>query len=194
MGKTGKIIGNISALIGIIGFMWPLLDIETVNFTILQWIFISASILILIGYIIYESFSGPKKYKNQEDIKKYMRNWIGQNGRIVILTRDMSWADDLVTKNGLREKARRNELTICQPTKTNFSTELEQLGAEIYDYSNLGFVPQSRFTFIRYNTVSSKVAIGKTDTNHIHYIKEHSHGEMEYFLAEDLVNLIKALP
>lgn len=123
-----------------------------------------------------------------------MQSWISKPGRTVVFTRDMSWVNDTTTKDKLREKARTSELIICHPQMTPFTLELQNLGAEVYEYSNLNFTPKSRFTFINYNTASSKVAIGKTDRNHNHYIEESSHDNMQYFLAEDLINLIKALP
>ena len=123
-----------------------------------------------------------------------MKNWVNKSGRTVILTRDLSWVNYDDIKNDLKTKAINKELIICLPKNTDFTFELEGLGAEIYTYENLKFTPKSRFTFINYGTPYSKVAIGRKDKNHIHYIEEYSiENTVEFFLAEDLINIIKSL-
>jgi hypothetical protein len=195
MERTIRIIGNLSALIGIGVFVYPVLSDTNIEFTTTQLIFLGASVLIFVIYLIYEFFfSMPKKYRNDGEIKKYMRNWVTKAGRTVIFTRDMSWVDNDDIKNQLRAKAGRNELIVCLPQFTAFTTELQTLGAEIYEYPNIAFTPKSRFTFINYGTPYSKVAIGRKDDSHNHLIEEYSiKNTVEYFLAEDLVNLVKAL-
>lgn len=196
MERTLRIVSNLSALLGVVVFVYPLLSIEELNLSALQWVVISISIAVFFGYLVYEIFiNKPKRYKSDEKITKYMKNWIGKRGRTVIFTRDMSWANDQQTMDLLRAKARSSELIICHPTKTHFTRELETLGAEVFEYSNLNFIPKSRFTFINYGTPYSKVAIGKKDDNHNHFIEEYTiKNTVEYFLAEDLVNLVKAIP
>lgn len=190
-----SIIANISTIIGILGFLFPLLDIKDIEFSLLQIIFIVISILICLSYIIYEFFNRPKKYKDNLSIKNYMREWIKKTGRTVIFTRDMSWVDDNEIKNELISKARSNDLIICLPKITDFIQILKDHGAEIYTYENLDFTPKSRFTFINYGSNSSKVAIGRKDEKHNHFITEYTTKDtIEYYLAEDLVNIIKKLP
>ncbi|AXG74412.1 hypothetical protein DVK85_09275 [Flavobacterium arcticum] len=195
MDKIKSIIANSSALLCLLVFMYQAWFVDTHKFTLWQWVFISLSALLLIILILCEIFySDSKKYKIDDDIKDYMRNWINNGGRTVIFTRDMTWVSDVDIKNILKTKAKNNELIICQPKLTNFTIELQKLGAEIYTYDKLNFEPKSRFTFINYNTNSSKVAIGKKGKNNIHYINEFSMDDAyEYHLAEDLVNLIKAI-
>jgi hypothetical protein len=195
MERTLRIIGNISALIGIGVFIYPVLSTTDLTFSTTQLTFLCLSILIFVLYLIYEFFfNAPKKYKNDQDIKKFMQNWIAKAGRTVIFTRDMSWVDNDEIKDELRAKARKHELLICLPQFTAFTHELHNLGAEIYEYPNIAFTPKSRFTFINYGTPYSKVAIGRKDEKHNHFIEEYSiKNTVEYFLAEDLVNLVKAL-
>lgn len=195
MTRTIKIGGNIATLFTIIGFLYPFCADQNVKFTTFQIILISVTILLLIAYLVFECFfNRPTKYKDETDINIYMKNWINKSGRTVILTRDLSWVNYDEIKNDLKNKARNKELIVCLPKKTDFTSELQALGAEIYTYEKLNFTPKSRFTFINYDTPYSKVAIGRKDKNHIHYIEEYSiENTVEYFLAEDLVNIIKSL-
>lgn len=194
MERTFRIIGNLSALIGIGVFVFPVLSYTSFKFSSTQLIFLGLTVIIFIVYLIYEFFfTRPKRYKDEE-INEYMRNWVTRPGRTVIFTRDMSWVNNDDIKNKLREKARSHELLVCLPIITPFAAELENLGAEIYSYPNITFTPKSRFTFINYGTPYSKVAIGRKDDNHFHVIEEYSiKNTVEFFLAEDLVNLVKAL-
>lgn len=193
MNKTLRIFGNLSALIGIAAFIYPLLSEEKITLSTIQIIFIVISSLIFFIYLFIEIFTGPKKYKTDEAIKNYMKTWINKTGRTVIFTRDMSWVDNEI-KNDLKAKASNKDLIICHPELTPLTRELKNDGAEVYEYKNLKFTPKSRFTFINYNSNSSKVAIGKKDDKHVHYITEYSTKDtIEYHLAEDLVNLIKSL-
>jgi hypothetical protein len=195
MTRTIKISGNIATLLTIIGFLYPFCANQNIKFTILQIILILLAILLLIAYIVYEwFFNRPKKYKSVTDINIYMKNWVNKSGRTVILTRDLSWVNYDDIKTTLKTKAINKELIVCLPKNTDFTSELKDLGAEIYTYENLNFTPKSRFTFINYGTPYSKVAIGRKDKNHTHYIEEYSiENTVEYFLAEDLVNIIKSL-
>ncbi|GAA5102520.1 hypothetical protein GCM10023210_43580 [Chryseobacterium ginsengisoli] len=195
MKKTLIILANISTLIGIFGFIIPFLKIEDLHFTLLQKVFLGIIIIVCISYIIYELCSSPKKYKNEDEINKYMRDWVKKTGRTVIFTRDMSWANNQQIQNDLINKARSNDLIICLPKITSFTQRLKNEGAEIYTYDTLNFTPKSRFTFINYGSNSSKVAIGRKDDKHNHIITEYTTKDtIEYFLAEDLVNIIKNLP
>lgn len=195
MERTFRIIGNLSALIGIGVFVYPVLSYTSFKFSPTQLIFLGLTVIIFIIYLIYEFFfTIPKRYKNEREINGYMQNWVTKAGRTVIFTRDMSWVNNNDIKNKLREKARNHELLVCLPIVTPFALELQNLGAEVYSYPNIAFTPKSRFTFINYGTPYSKVAIGRKDDNDYHVIEEYSiKNTVEYFLAEDLVNLVKAL-
>jgi hypothetical protein len=194
MNKTFRIIGNLATIVGILVFIYPLFNLEDFEPTLIQKIFISISVLICLIYFFIELLTGPKKYKTDKKINEFMGNWINKRGRIVIFTRDMSWVDNITIKNQLIKKAKSNDLIICQPKMNELSTKLRNVGAEIYTYENLKYIPKSRFTFINYSTNSSKVAIGRKDDNHNHIITEFTTKDtIEYYLAEDLVNIIKSL-
>ncbi|WP_020602575.1 hypothetical protein [Spirosoma spitsbergense] len=194
MERTLRIAANISTIVSILVFVYPLTQHETLTFTFIQKLFIAISLVICAGYVIHEIISAPKKYKTELEINNYMKNWIKKPGRTVIFTRDMSWVNNREIENDLMNKSRNRELIICLPKHTLFTSVLVQEGAEIYTYEHLNFTPKSRFTFINYGSNSSKVAIGRKDDDHNHIITEFTTKDtIEYFLAEDLVNVLKSM-
>ncbi|MCW3106589.1 MAG: hypothetical protein JWQ09_1095 [Segetibacter sp.] len=189
-----KTIGNISAPASIIGFLFPYFsDNKGFSFNVFQicclLLFVLSTITIL--YIDYKS--KPKRYKNAQEINNYMYDWISNIGRIVIFTRDMTWTDEKRIKDKLIEKSRNDELIVCMPKANEFANELKGHGANIIEYSNLNYQPQSRFTIVQYGRNDAKVAIGKTYSKY-HLIEEFHNGDHPLFhVAQDLVNiLIKA--
>jgi hypothetical protein len=127
---------------------------------------------------------GPKR------IKEYLHSWISRGQRVVIFSHDMSWVDDERMKYLLREKAERHELELCLPRAIPLSKELSERGAEVFTYSELGYVPTSRFTIINPGRYDSQMAIGQT-TNDRHVIREISGPDPLLALANDLVAVVK---
>ncbi|MBA7716071.1 hypothetical protein ES703_125132 [subsurface metagenome] len=119
-----------------------------------------------------------------------MYKWISGGGRVEILSHDMSWVSDEEMKELLRSKARKDELCLCLPKEIPLSEELKKEGAQIYTYSELKYVPQSRFTIINSGRMDSQVAVGRR-SGEKHVIEEFSIGKHPIFsVANDLVNLI----
>jgi len=190
-----KIISNISSIASIIAFLFLYnneqseSEISTFQYLTLI-IFFGASIFML----VLEYLNRPKKYKNENEIANYMKNWVSKIGRTVIFTRDMSWANTQEIKNKLLAKSHSNELIICLPKKTDLVHELEKAGAQIIEYKNLNYEPTSRFTIVHYGRNDSKLAIGRTNKKGEHEINEFENGtHTQFHLAEDLVNVLKEI-
>ncbi len=133
----------------------------------------------------------PRFYKNTKGIDSYMYRWISQRGRVVIFTRDMSWANSKQIRDLLFEKARNRELEICLPKQTPLGKELLDVGADIYTYSSFNGTPYSRFTIIRYGKDDARIAIGR-NVDGVHRIDEYSYGlDPVFSIAYDLVRLVK---
>lgn len=149
-------------------------------------------ILTLIGLDIWQyRKSLPRKCKSTSEIKEFMREWISQGSRVVIFTRDMSWADDDPMRYLLFGKARGSELTICLPARTQLANDLEKAGAQVLCYDNLHYIPESRFTIINSGRMDAKVAVGRKIGNR-HVIEEFSLGEHPIFsVANDLVEVLR---
>jgi hypothetical protein len=130
----------------------------------------------------------------QDLINGYMERWINHRGRVVIFTRDMSWAGvGTGVERILIEKARSGDLTICMPVRSPLATRLESAGAVIFEYGDLGFPVRSRFTIIRHEAQDARVAIGRS-VDDVHMIEEFDIGEHPAFtMADDLVSFARIL-
>lgn len=186
-----KIITSISSIASILSFLYPLYSQkqEVSLFQIVCLIVFFVSSL----FICYWSIKNrPKTYDNQDEIEGYMYNWISKSGRSVIFTRDMSWCKSDKIKSLLIDKARSEELILFMQKKTDFASFLEDEGAEVYDYTNIGYTPAARFTIAHYGRGDAKVAIGRTDSKGKHRIEEFEGGvHPQFHLADDLVNILK---
>lgn len=153
---------------------------------------IIACFLLILREIVAHMRSVPKTYRSPRKINLYMRKWVSSGGRVVIFSRDMSWTDDEATRQVLREKAGRNELTICLEHPIRFTNELRQQGAQIVTYGALGHVPLSRFTIVDFGREGARVAVGVKVGNDL-VIQEFRSGDHPFFaVAEDLVKLLLA--
>jgi hypothetical protein len=136
----------------------------------------------------------PKHFAlNSKPIKKYMANWLNSGGRSAVFSRDLSWADEDSVANLLQEKAHRRELIIFVGRQTELTRSLIDLGAEVFNYNNLHFVPKARFTIVDYEKEGARLAIGFQE-NGTHVIYEYGprdHAMMA--LAGDLVNLARQI-
>ncbi len=139
--------------------------------------------------------SKPRSYRNNQKINDYMHQWISQEGRVTIFTRDMSWGGDARILRLLRTKASDGDLSVCLPRRIPLTEELEQHGAKIYTYEGLRYEPESRFTIVRKGRMDAQVAIGRRRDGGPHIIEEFSAGHDPVFhLANDLAEIIERLP
>lgn len=136
----------------------------------------------------------PSRFNSDETIRDFMFDWISEDGRVSIYTRDMSWAqpEDRIAEL-LKAKAERGELTLCLPQRIALTDQLEAHGASVYTYGNLNYAPVSRFTVVRAGREDAQVAIGRR-INGVHTISTYSRGEHSAFaLAEDLLAFVERI-
>lgn len=132
----------------------------------------------------------PRRYKDDRKIVQFMETWVKNAGRVVIFSRDMTWASEKNVKAILEEKSKRGELTICLEKSTEITDYLEPFGANIITYKELGHVPKSRFTIVDFDRHGSRVAIG-AKINGTHVIQEFENGpDILFAITEDLVKLL----
>lgn len=132
-----------------------------------------------------------RTFRDVSAIREFMFDWINSEGKILIFSNDMSWvAPEKRIKALLLSKARASELTLCLPRTIPLSEELRNAGAQVRHYSELNYVPQSRFTVIRYGRQDAEVAIGRSIKG-VHTIEVFSPGTHPAFaMAEDLINIV----
>ena len=135
-----------------------------------------------------------RRMKTDRRIAGYMKRWVANEGRVVVFTNDMSWADHGDVQQALLRKAQAGDLRICAPKPSERVGQLMAQGAKVSYYDQVNFVPQSRFTIIRHGRSDSVVAIGR-NVDGVHVIEEFAVGaHPAYALASDLVDLVERLP
>jgi len=185
-----SIIGSFSSLIGLVFLLRPsgqVLNLWQIGlFAVGLLLLIIAIILLIQNYLKKRPRSMPIGPK----VNEYMYKWIKQGGKVAILTRDMSWVDNDKMKELLRSKAHHSELCLCLPNEIALSQELKQLGAQVHTFSELNYVPESRFTIVNKDRMDAQLAVGRSHEQK-HLIEECSLGEHPVFsIANDLVNFI----
>lgn len=134
--------------------------------------------------------AAPKRYRDQNKINKFMCEWVGQPGRTVILTRDMSWAPSVETMKRLKQKANSGDLVILIRQENHTIKELQASGAQIISYDALGHIPLSRFTIVGFGRDGARVAVGRQAGGY-HVIETFESGAHPIFaVADDLVRFI----
>lgn len=133
------------------------------------------------------------------EIKIQMKKIIKMQGKICIMSRDLSWVDAEI-ETCICSKA--NSVLIFAEKVTDLTERLQKNGVEILYYGGLGFEPKTRFTTIRYNTNNSQVAIANIQNSirkrgkvkHVIYQTEKGRREDEWInsLAIDMISLCKS--
>lgn len=153
--------------------------------------------------LIYDYFKEKKPNEvlctSDDEIKNQMKRIIKMQGKVCIMSRDLSWVDSEI-ETCICSKA--NSVLIFAEKETDLTKRLQASGVEILYYGVLGFEPKTRFTMIRYNTYNSQVAIANTQNSirkkgkvkHIIYQTEKGKREDEWInsLASDMILLCKA--
>ena len=154
-----------------------------------------AVLFILTAYFIVKHDRDLKICRNDLDIDNEMKKIVSRKGRMLIMTRDMSWCNDnSEIWRSLIKKANDRELEIFMAEETPNSKKLENNGALIKYYGNIGFEPKVRFTLMHYKTPSAKVAIGyknKDDKHVIQYYRMDTSSPIH--LAEDITRLLEKI-
>jgi hypothetical protein len=155
-------------------------------------VFAFAALLFLIFFEIRDYRNKRTLSFDPEDprIAEFMGDWVRKGGRVVIATRDMSWArDDL--REQLFSKATTGALSLVLPKEIPLAQELKRAGADVYTYPDLDCELQSRFTIVNYKSQGAEVAIGRRYRGK-HQIEQFSDGDHPAFgLAEDLIDVIR---
>lgn len=184
-----------------IGTAASIISLATVNIPTWGKCIIVILGLICLGYMIYDDYTNQKERlivcKSEMETRQYMHEWIRSQGKVCIMTRDLSWVDSDIEETMIRK---RDSMTIFAQKETELTKRLKSAGVTIHYYGGLGFEPQSRFTIIRYNRPDKQIAIANTKNtlskkrkyHHTIYQTE-ANGDMKdgwiLSLADDLIKL-----
>jgi hypothetical protein len=186
-------LGTLASVLGFAHALWPI----QANLSLYQagWLAVVSLVFLVAMFADLREHwrRRPRRYKTPYRINNYMYRWIRHGGRVVVFTRDMSWADETRMENLLVDKARRDELTICLPNHIELTRRLAGAGAKVFTYGDIDHIPASRFTIINDGRMDASVAIGR-QIHGTHVIEEYANGEHPVFaVAQDLTAIIRKL-
>ncbi len=191
--KLVMLSGTVASLIGLLVVFLP--SPKDLPWWVIALLTVAAFFLVALVVLEFVAHRGRRVYaKNDaEGIRKYMHDWIEHGGRVAIWTRDMSWAKNAETRRLLQQKAEQNELILCLPEPNSLATDLASAGAELCTYgSQFLESPASRFTIVFFGRDGARVATGRAHGDS-HVIDEFdARGHPAFYLAEDLIALVRA--
>ena len=137
--------------------------------------------------------------QSEDEIKNTMMKIIESQGKVCIMSRDLSWVNSEVSDC---LKRRKEDLLIFAEKETELTKGLKEDGIQIRYYGDTHFEPQTRFTVVGYNKSTPQVAIARTQyairkhgkLNHKIYQTSSSGDERDMWinsLSLDMINLCK---
>lgn len=129
----------------------------------------------------------PKRYKNKIKIRRYMKSWLSRPGRVAMVTRDLSWADEGILER-LRSKAREGDLRLYTHPSNPHARELEEEKAEIFWFPE-HFSSRVPFTITGYGKLNERIALAIPGNPHT--IAEFDAGSVEIELAKNFLKLVE---
>lgn len=159
--------------------------------------------LLCLAYLVYidviKSQENTIVCHNEEEIKNQMQKLIKIQGKICIMSRDLSWVTPEIEATITHK---RDSMLLFAQQSTELTKRMVNNGASVFLYGDMGFEPRTRFTIIRYNQSYPQIAIakpsnslkGKHTYNHKIYQAKSENGDTDAWLislALDLMELCK---
>ena len=192
----------ISVIVGLCGnALFSTQTKERFWFTVVLFII---AVLIDLGFISYNVSKTDEVNElicqSDEEIKDAMKALIKMQGKICIMSRDLSWVDCEIEAILISKS---QNILIFAEKETQLTKKLQSNGVEIRYYGYLGFEPKTRFTVIRYNGNNPQVAIANTQNSirkkskicHAIYQTKKNNGTDEWInsLAIDMISLCRSV-
>lgn len=195
--KVLEIIGFLGSVSSLISYFfidkeWPPLKIVLLIVGILG--------TLVLGYVLFiMQNDNYKKCKSKEEVNQFMKEWIKTDGVVEVLSRDLSWVDTEM-QTIFAEKGEDLYLFVEKETEKTKRLIGRVPQSNIIYYSDYGFQPKSRFTFIHANKDNRQMAIAIKEEetpkrfNHEIYILNDSQFDKKMMvLAKDLLDLLKCI-
>lgn len=119
---------------------------------------------VCLGYLIYDAYKNSlvneRICENEGEIEQAMRELIKAQGKVCIMSRDLSWVSPEIM--GCLEH-KHDSVTIFAQEENEITKKLCEKQVTIKYYGEYGFEPKTRFTVIRYNTARPQVAIANME-------------------------------
>lgn len=111
--------------------------------------------------------------------------WLSEQGKVVVVTRDMSWAVDPDLTSVLRTKAGHGDLVILASRRTQSLDELLAAGAQVVIDPAL---PSVRFTVLRYGAADARVLVHRQVRGEVEFREFGAQAFPVFHLCMDLVS------
>lgn len=122
--------------------------------------------IISVTFLIYSEAKADevneRVCQNDDEIKAAMRELVKSEGKVAIMSRDLSWVD---TEMEACISMKKENMLICVEKETELTRRLVRAGVVVKCYGHVEFEPISRFTIIRFNKKDHQVAIAKTESS-----------------------------
>lgn len=166
-----------------------------------QWaktiLYILLVVLILVSFFVLFICKDEVTCRTKQKVKDFMKDWIGTDGVVEVLSRDLSWVDDEMVCV-LANKGKDLHLYVDEETSTTQKIRNLNKECNIHYYSKVGFTPISRFTIVRANKDERQMAIaikeekGYKKFRHCIYISKGSQIDKKMLaLASDLLQALR---
>lgn len=168
-------------------------------------VIIGLACFFVLMYNAYEEATRNERIcRNNHEIEDAMKELVTSPGNICIMSHSLSWITDDIIK-ALKDKVAEDKSVIVFAEKRNSKTlKLEHNDIEVLYYGKYNFIPQTRFTAIRYDANNPQVAISnmrhsirrKNRFKHVIYeTTPNSSPQDEWIksLAVDMITLCKAV-
>ena len=154
------------------------------------------------GYLVLDDIRKNRKnekvYHSEAEVREAMKEIIRFQGKICVMSRDLSWVDDETIRI---MKNKKDSMLVFAQNPNETTLKLEECGIQVRYYGKYEYEPKTRFTVIRYNRDNPQVAIANTEhtirklNGYRHSIYETQSGKDKGYdawinsLALDLINL-----
>ena len=98
----------------------------------------------------------PRALKSPQELVSDNHLWLAEQGRVVIVTRDLTWTMDGKLRELVHAKAEQDALTIVASRRTAELEEFAKAGVDVRIHKR---VPSVRFAVLRYGTADSRVLV-----------------------------------
>jgi hypothetical protein len=118
------------------------------------------------------------------------KKWLGESGRVLIVTRDMSWVINDEVETALHRKASNGDLTIFAWRNAPLFDALRAAGADIHILA--GNPPSVRFTILRSGASDQRVLVHRQKQGVVEFFEVGPSDFPTYGLARDVIDLLYA--
>ena len=116
-----------------------------------------------LAYLLWSDYASQRDKlfvcKSEEETQEYMKKWIKNQGKVCVMSRDLSWVNTDIEEV---MKTKKGSLRIFAQQETELTKRLRASGVDVRFYGCYNFEPKTRFTIIRYNRPDKQIAIANT--------------------------------